>query len=500
MKIKNLRELKSKRPQADTTPPSTGKAKKTNTTKVVKKVVETEIDDELEGVRAKLQAMPTPMPPGAWPKTPSELATQVTTSTKKKAPTSRKKIQTRSPIKATPRLSGTSPKTPIKDVRCPTPPPSAAMFTFNKTAPYTWSAESGFQYQHETEEPPSPTPAGERSKSPIKWLGPDPPPSPKKTFLSPSPEAHWFAPTQLDLRNPDPDASPRHKVKIPKPPRKVDVRAPRVIKLRDPVTPTPDAHRRVQVDKHARPVPFKLPKPVEPVTAERPGRLALRRDKEPPQNAYEEPTSPLNPRYQPYPIKRPPSFRLPALPQQERPKREVPKPIRKAAVVSSSPFNLDFIYGFFGPRRPPVPGFPEPNGLTLCKGEAGDPLIVQCFEKYADRWEKLKDPYAGWALKLPMIPWPLEKYNPPLPSMVMFTCPTSEELSSDAIGEFLLSRRHSPGVARKKRIQNALRLYHPDKFSIVLDRIIDQREKEIARRTAAIVVKVLNQLMEEQVF
>lgn len=133
------------------------------------------------------------------------------------------------------------------------------------------------------------------------------------------------------------------------------------------------------------------------------------------------------------------------------------------------------------PSRTPPLNHPHPSGLS------------EAYDRYEQRWEAVQ---VGAVQRIRIhaeaIPWPLEQYNGSERPPSLF--PTQNEIDAGAEA-FLLSPQHSLGLTRRKRIQNAIRLYHSDKFRKILDRIGDEHLRGTAKEVAEHVVRVLTSLL-----
>lgn len=123
--------------------------------------------------------------------------------------------------------------------------------------------------------------------------------------------------------------------------------------------------------------------------------------------------------------------------------------------------------------------------------------IARAFKTYENRWALLERAVkAHVPFGSRVIPWPLLQYSADSPPRSW--CPSPEEVDAPALTDFLLNNNHSHGIGRKKRIQIALRRYHPDKFSKVLVLIEDKEEQSAVKDAAEALVRVLNALKETE--
>ncbi|KAG8947195.1 hypothetical protein FRC04_010918 [Tulasnella sp. 424] len=121
-----------------------------------------------------------------------------------------------------------------------------------------------------------------------------------------------------------------------------------------------------------------------------------------------------------------------------------------------------------------------------------DPEEVRSvWEQYSDQWRGLLDADPNQddvrhTLDGSRVPWPILDY-------------TSNSITPDDIQDLLLSSAHSTDLPVKKRIREALRLYHPDRFEkLVIERIENEDERARVRDRAGMVVRSLNALLERE--
>ncbi|KAG8987247.1 hypothetical protein FRB90_003512, partial [Tulasnella sp. 427] len=98
-----------------------------------------------------------------------------------------------------------------------------------------------------------------------------------------------------------------------------------------------------------------------------------------------------------------------------------------------------------------------------------DPDVVKAvWEQYTEQWKGLLEPDHSLQplLTNSRVPWPILD-------------PTNPSVTPDDIQDLLLSSAHSTNMPMKKRIREALRLYHPDRFEkLVIERIEDEKEQD----------------------
>jgi len=110
--------------------------------------------------------------------------------------------------------------------------------------------------------------------------------------------------------------------------------------------------------------------------------------------------------------------------------------------------------------------------------------VVKAWNQYEQAWNTLKD---HERLYFRIIPWPI--MTPPR---------TSEDLTPNAIGNFVLSPHHSQSKSNRDRLKEQLLRWHPDRFeSKWLSKVVVD-EKEAVRRAAGAVVRGLNELMSRE--
>lgn len=110
--------------------------------------------------------------------------------------------------------------------------------------------------------------------------------------------------------------------------------------------------------------------------------------------------------------------------------------------------------------------------------------VVKAWKEYEERWAKTAG-NTGEQLSFAAIPWPTGKR------------PTGATgITKENIRGFLLSHHHSKDVSSKDRIRAALKLWHPDKFKRVLDRV-EETDRARVEEAAGVVARCLNGLMED---
>lgn len=114
----------------------------------------------------------------------------------------------------------------------------------------------------------------------------------------------------------------------------------------------------------------------------------------------------------------------------------------------------------------------------------GDRNISAAWNQYESRWATILS--STESITFRSIPWPT------------LNQPSSPELiKMDAISSFLLSQAHSQSQSPKERIKEALRRWHPDRFSRLLSRV-PENEKAKVEEGAGIVTRCLNELLSKQ--
>ena len=110
--------------------------------------------------------------------------------------------------------------------------------------------------------------------------------------------------------------------------------------------------------------------------------------------------------------------------------------------------------------------------------------VSLAWERYQGRWANITS--SSEPLTFRTIPWP------------MMRAPASpESITADAISAFLLSPAHSSSQTPKERIKEALKKWHPDRFSRLLKRVADD-DREKVDQAAGIVTRCLNELLSRQ--
>jgi flagellar biosynthesis GTPase FlhF len=117
--------------------------------------------------------------------------------------------------------------------------------------------------------------------------------------------------------------------------------------------------------------------------------------------------------------------------------------------------------------------------------------IANAWRTYEGRWALLsqRQPELGLlsALTFERIPWPVADVPQGR---------TLDMLQPEAIREFLLSPAHSPDVSSKDRIRAALRRWHPDKFTRVLNQVMES-DRTAVEEGMGVVVRCLNDMLEK---
>ena len=87
-------------------------------------------------------------------------------------------------------------------------------------------------------------------------------------------------------------------------------------------------------------------------------------------------------------------------------------------------------------------------------------------------------------LRFKTIPWPM--LSPPS---------GPDDLTTNAVGNFVLSPHHSQDKSRKDRLKEQLLRWHPDRFENKWMAKVNQEEKDAVKNGAGQVVRALNELM-----
>ncbi|KAG8980922.1 hypothetical protein FRB90_007401 [Tulasnella sp. 427] len=157
-----------------------------------------------------------------------------------------------------------------------------------------------------------------------------------------------------------------------------------------------------------------------------------------------------------------------------------------------------------GPKGPPpLRSAPPPrtkpaNAPQAPRASVFRADIAQAWEIYSAQWKKLTSPSlhtTNATIKLSEIPWPLIVDTSKMRSLSEM----NDKVTSTSVGEFILSPKHSAGVANKKRIHQALKLYHPDRFEIVVVAKVEEGQKKAVRELGEVVAKCLNKLLERRI-
>ncbi|KAG8989883.1 hypothetical protein FRB90_002030 [Tulasnella sp. 427] len=158
-----------------------------------------------------------------------------------------------------------------------------------------------------------------------------------------------------------------------------------------------------------------------------------------------------------------------------------------------------------GPKGPPPPrSAPPPKTKPAPAPQAPRAPkfrvdIAQAWEIYSSQWKKLTPPSpspnaTNARIKLAEIPWPLIVDTSKMRSLSEM----NDKVTAASVGEFILSPKHSTGVANKKRIHQALKLYHPDRFEVIVVAKVEEGQKKAVRELGEVVAKCLNKLLERE--
>ncbi|KAG9049748.1 hypothetical protein FS837_009282 [Tulasnella sp. UAMH 9824] len=136
-------------------------------------------------------------------------------------------------------------------------------------------------------------------------------------------------------------------------------------------------------------------------------------------------------------------------------------------------------------RSAPAPkDVPKPRNVDVAKA----------WETYSAQWMKLLTTDAPATIKLAEVPWPVMVDTSKMKTLSDMT----SAVTATTVGEFILSPKHSPDVPNKKRIHQALRLYHPDRFEITVVAKLEEKDKQAVRELGEVVAKCLNKLLEKE--
>lgn len=119
---------------------------------------------------------------------------------------------------------------------------------------------------------------------------------------------------------------------------------------------------------------------------------------------------------------------------------------------------------------------------------ARDEAEKEAWRQYEESWTALSPSVEASTepLTFKTIPWPT--FSPPS---------TVEDITPARVATFFLSPNHSEGQARKERIKNALRRWHPDRFGRLLARVAEE-DKPAVEEGVGTVARCLNSLMERE--
>ncbi|KAG8947187.1 hypothetical protein FRC04_010910 [Tulasnella sp. 424] len=120
--------------------------------------------------------------------------------------------------------------------------------------------------------------------------------------------------------------------------------------------------------------------------------------------------------------------------------------------------------------------------------------IAKAWETYSAQWKKLTATDAPSTIQLSEIPWPIIVDT----SKMKTLSEMASTVTARTVGEFILSAKHSPDVSNKKRIHQALKLYHPDRFETAVVARVEGQNQEAVRELGEVVAKCLNKLLEKE--
>ncbi|KAI0311616.1 hypothetical protein OF83DRAFT_1068492 [Amylostereum chailletii] len=113
--------------------------------------------------------------------------------------------------------------------------------------------------------------------------------------------------------------------------------------------------------------------------------------------------------------------------------------------------------------------------------------VREAWAVYEDRWRALRSPESRPSkqnLTFASIPWPV--FAPPR---------SAADITAGAVEKFILSPAHSEGVARRDRIRDALRRWHPDNLGSIALRKRLEMEKRAVEDAVGAVARCLNELL-----
>ncbi|KAM6502531.1 hypothetical protein JOM56_002508 [Amanita muscaria] len=127
---------------------------------------------------------------------------------------------------------------------------------------------------------------------------------------------------------------------------------------------------------------------------------------------------------------------------------------------------------------------------------------IRAKDCYDQRWKELLSGESHDQLRFCDIPWPVVNAYPPETKPA--TTPQAisvclEDLTEDAISKFLfpVSSQVADMKLRRKKLREALRRFHPDKFEGRLMKDVKESERARVREGIAAVIRVLNRLTEK---
>jgi len=156
-------------------------------------------------------------------------------------------------------------------------------------------------------------------------------------------------------------------------------------------------------------------------------------------------------------------------------------------------------FGTWGPPSSAYPADTQPPHPKTSKMDTPDKhsstkrrksekeAITTAWARYEHKWDSIKTTQDN--LTEDCVPWPV---------IHKAALNGSQSEVAVSVKAFLLSPYHSHEVPRKKRILDALRLYHPDRFGKVISRVSDAVERKELKEIGDILVRCLNELLEEE--
>jgi hypothetical protein len=102
-------------------------------------------------------------------------------------------------------------------------------------------------------------------------------------------------------------------------------------------------------------------------------------------------------------------------------------------------------------------------------------------QQHEQQWELIREAYK---IRWDTLPWPVFR-RPKGP----------EDLTTDAIGAYVLSQYYPTDKSYKDRIKEHMRRWHPDRFETQFLPKVNEEERETVKEGAGWVVRALNELL-----